>query len=60
MLPKMRSITMKAFACLVVLALAVAGCSVHEETVVHKQPSTAAVVVPDAPPPTTTVVVPSR
>jgi hypothetical protein len=52
---------MKAFACLAVLALAVAGCSVHSETVVQKPvPSTAAVVVPDGPPPTTTVVVPAN
>lgn len=51
---------MKALASLAVLALAIAGCSYHEDTVVRPAPSTAAVVVPDAPPPptATTVVVP--
>ena len=52
---------MKALASLAVLALAIAGCSYHEDTVVRPAPSTAAVVVPDVPPPpptTTTVVVP--
>jgi PBP1b-binding outer membrane lipoprotein LpoB len=49
---------MKALATLAILALAIAGCSYHEDTVVRPVPSTAAVVVPDAPPPTRTVVVP--
>jgi hypothetical protein len=52
-----KEIAMKALASLAVLALAIAGCSYHEDTVVRPAPSTAAVVVPDAPPPTTTTVV---
>ncbi len=48
---------MKAFTALAVLALAIAGCSYHKETVVKPTPTT--VVVPDSPPPTRTVVVPA-
>ena len=48
---------MRALACLAVLAVAIAGCSYHSETVVQKRPETATVVVPDAPPPTTTTTV---
>jgi hypothetical protein len=45
---------MKVFACLVVLALAVTGCSVHDETVIQKPvPTTTAYVV--TPPPTVLV-----
>ncbi len=41
---------MKTLTCFAVLALALAGCSFHSETVVQKQPATAAVVVPDSAP----------
>jgi hypothetical protein len=55
-----RSLTMKAFSAFAVLALAIAGCSYHKETVVQRPTPTSAVVVPDSPPPPTrTVVVPS-
>jgi hypothetical protein len=47
---------MKVFACLAVLALAVAGCSIHETTTRTAAPATAYVV--PAPAPGTTVYVP--
>jgi hypothetical protein len=51
-----RSEIMKAVACLAVLALAIAGCSIHDDTVVQKPvPTTTAYVVAA---PTTTVLVP--
>jgi hypothetical protein len=52
---------MKAFVCLAVLSVAVAGCGFHSETVVEKPtPPSTAVVVPNnpPPPPPTTVYVP--
>jgi hypothetical protein len=45
---------MKVFACLAVLALAVAGCSIHENAAPAPAPTTAYIV----PAPTTTVLVP--
>jgi uncharacterized protein YcfL len=50
---------MKAFSTLALLALAIAGCSYHKETVVQKPTPTPAVVLPDSSPPTRTVVVPA-